>query len=149
MLNDSEFALLSGLNDIKAPADDYEERRDIALFEQHFAFGYFALATDGCYAFDLRIRELGEQLLAAFRRNGQQLPHWRGSHKAELNARRGIKDIYKVSHYIRIASDILPNSGGKDLLCESLFPITVPRKRLFKPLTVPSTTCLRRRERFL
>src|ERR1700686_478227 len=93
MLHNSELALIGGLNDVQPSAGDYEERGHIALLDQHFAFSYFAFTTEGDITLDLRSRELGEQLLAAFRRNGWQLLHWSGSHKAEFDARRGTKDI--------------------------------------------------------
>src|ERR1700719_1235226 len=93
MLNDSEFALVGGLNDVESSAGDQEERRHLTLLDQHFALSYFAFATHGRDALNVRICELRKQLLAAFRRKGWQLLHWSGSHKAGLDAPRSIKGI--------------------------------------------------------
>src|SRR6202171_1850841 len=93
MLNNSELAVIGRLHDVQPPAGDQKERGNFSLLDQHFALSYFALAAHGRYAFDLRSRELGEHLLAAFRRKGWQLAQRSGSHKAGLDARGGIKDI--------------------------------------------------------
>src|SRR6202166_117692 len=93
MLNDSELALFRRLNNVEPPAGDDEERGHLALLDQHLAFSDFARTSGGGNTLDLRRRQLGYKILAAFRRKGQELSHWNGFHKGELDARRSIKDI--------------------------------------------------------
>ena len=69
MLHNGELALIGGLHDVEAAADDHKKRNvGIALINQRGVFFYFALAAYSGDAFHLGVRELWKKLLAAFRR---------------------------------------------------------------------------------